>query len=240
MNKTAQFELPLMLPAQAQKHVTVNEALIRLDAGAQLTMISDQLTPPISAVEGACYLVPREAASAWSGKEGYIAVWCNGGWIFLRPRIGWRGWDQSQAAARIFDGAEWLSDAIAISGSGAATKHRIIEFDHVVTPGSESWTQLVIPAQSQVVGVSGRVISPIHGSGVTAWSLGVADSIDRFGSGIGIDFGSYLIGLSGVPITYYVETSLRISAEGGLFSGGAIRLAIHLQQLVPPRLKYED
>ena len=36
MAKTAQLDLPLVMPAQAQKHVTVNEALARLDAAAQL------------------------------------------------------------------------------------------------------------------------------------------------------------------------------------------------------------
>ena len=36
MARTAQLDLPLVMPAQAQKHVTVNEALARLDAAAQL------------------------------------------------------------------------------------------------------------------------------------------------------------------------------------------------------------
>ena len=35
MASTAQLALPLVAPAQAQKHVTVNEALARLDAAAQ-------------------------------------------------------------------------------------------------------------------------------------------------------------------------------------------------------------
>jgi hypothetical protein len=47
--------------------------------------------------------------------------------------------------------------------------------------------------------------------------------------------GSYLLGLSGTPVTYYGETPLVLSAEGGLFAAGRIRIALHLVQLVPPR-----
>ena len=57
------------LPAQAQKHVTVNEALARLDAAAQLRVISfAETTPPASAVDGAGYLVPAGATGAWAGQ----------------------------------------------------------------------------------------------------------------------------------------------------------------------------
>ena len=40
MVKTANLELPLVQAAQAQKHVTVNEALALLDAAAQLRLAS--------------------------------------------------------------------------------------------------------------------------------------------------------------------------------------------------------
>ena len=58
-----------VLPAQAQKHVTVNEALARLDAAAQLRVVSfAETTPPPSAVDGAGYAVPAGASGAWAGQ----------------------------------------------------------------------------------------------------------------------------------------------------------------------------
>lgn len=50
---TARLALPIMLPAQAQKHVTHNEALEKLDLVAQLTLEAfDALTPPTNPLDG--------------------------------------------------------------------------------------------------------------------------------------------------------------------------------------------
>ena len=86
------------MPAQAQKHVTVNEALARLDAVAQLRVVSSERRrrrrPP--AADGASYLVPAGATGDWAGPGGEIAVWSNGGWVYLAPKAGWRAWDESR------------------------------------------------------------------------------------------------------------------------------------------------
>jgi hypothetical protein len=236
MSRTAQLGLPLVLPAQAQKHVTVNEALARLDAAAQLRVVSfAETAPPSSAVDGEGYAVPAGASGAWSGKAGRIAIWCNGGWTFLAPKPGWRAWDEETGASRTFDGVGWLPNAVAVSAGGAATTSRVLEFDHPVAPGSTNLTAVAIPAMAQVVGVTGRVIDAIAGAGLTGWRIGVSGSNDRYGSGLGTAVNSYLLGLSGTPVTYYAATPLLISAEGGSFSGGVVRLAAHILELVPPR-----
>ena len=46
MTDTPRMSLPLLAPAQAQKHVTVNEALARIDALTHLTLASVSLTVP--------------------------------------------------------------------------------------------------------------------------------------------------------------------------------------------------
>ena len=46
MSDTYQFGLPLVQAAQAQKHVTVNEALTRLDAVAQMRVKADDWEIP--------------------------------------------------------------------------------------------------------------------------------------------------------------------------------------------------
>jgi hypothetical protein len=236
MAKTAQLDLPLVLPAQAQKHVTVNEALARLDATAQLRVVSSTVTaPPAGAADGASYLVPAGASGAWVGRMGQVAIWSNGGWIFLSPKAGWCAWDEGRGGCQRFDGTAWVPDALVVSSSGAATVVRVVEFDHAVSPGATNVTSVAIPDKAQVIGVTGRVLVQITGSGVTGWRIGVAGSANRYGSGLGVAAGSYLVGLSGAPVTYYQDTPLLLTAEGGALAGGILRLAIHLVELTPPR-----
>ena len=52
-HETARFGMPLLQPAQAQKHVTVNEALMRLDASVNLVIQSvSQVSPPLAVLAG--------------------------------------------------------------------------------------------------------------------------------------------------------------------------------------------
>jgi hypothetical protein len=236
MARTSQLDLPLVMPAQAQKHVTVNESLARLDAAAQLRVLSSLLlSPPSIGVDGQSYLVPAGATGAWDGRVGQIAVWSNGGWTYLLPKAGWRAWDESRTGYLVFDGMGWTPDAITVSPNGACARWSVIEFDHVVSPGSTNATSVSIPGNTQVLGVTGRVASALTGPGLTTWRIGVAGSDSRYGSGLGIGLNSYLIGLSGTPVTYYEATPLLFSAEGGSLSSGTVRLALHVVQLEPPR-----
>lgn len=237
MSKTAQLMLPLVMPAQAQKHVTVNQAFAILDALTQLRVESASISaPPEASAEGDAYLVPHAAEGAWKDKATSIAVSSNAGWIFLTPRPGWRAWDQEQAVWRIFDGSDWIANVLAISPRGARLSARIIEFDHTFRSGSTNATMGQIPSGAQVFGVSGRVIVPITGAGVSGWRVGVAGSDDRYGHGLGTALNSHIAGLSGAPVTYYSNTPLLLSAEGGSFATGVVRLAIHLLEIEPPRV----
>jgi len=235
MARTAQLDLPLVLPAQAQKHVTVNEALARLDAVAQLRVVSAAVaTPPASAPEGTAYLVPAGAAGDWLGQGGKIAVRSNGGWVFVAPHAGWRAWDVAAAGYRTCFGAGWVADAFAVSPGGAGTRLRVVEFDHAIVPGASNLTSVVIPSGAQVIGVTGRVVGALTG-GLSGWRVGVAGSDNRYASGLGVAKNSYLRGLSGAPVTYYSDTPLLLTAEGGAFAAGTVRLALHLVELEPPQ-----
>lgn len=236
MAKTAHLDLPLVMPSQAQKHVTVNESLARLDAAVQLRVLSAALQePPEGPSDGASYLVPQDATGAWQGKSGRIAVWSNGGWIFLGPKAGWRAWDESIAGYQLFDGTDWHVNAIAASPGGASMGWKIVEFDHEIAPGGENLTSVPIPAQTQVLGVTGRVSVALQGAGLSGWRVGVDGSDNRYASGIGKELDSVLVGLSGTAVTYYAPTPLLLTAEGGTFASGRIRLALHLLEINPPR-----
>lgn len=101
--------LPYILPSQAQKHVTHNEALRQLDAIVQLVVISAHLTvPPAAAIPGERYIVGPSATGDWSGQDGAIAVAETGGWIFYGAQPGWRAEDLSTNTQIRFNGTEWI------------------------------------------------------------------------------------------------------------------------------------
>lgn len=104
---TANLDLPYILPSQAQKHVTHNEALQRLDALTQLTIAQAASMPPASPPEGACYVIENSPVGAWAGREGKLAFRQDGDWIFLTPRAGWRAWFIAEGKLKIHDGTTW-------------------------------------------------------------------------------------------------------------------------------------
>lgn len=234
MARTTQLGLPLVLPSQAQKHVTVNEALVRLDAAAQLSVLSAaERVAPASVVEGDTYIVASGSSGAWSNRSGEVAIWSNGGWVFLSPKQGWRAWNKAAASALFYDGASWQPGVISVSSGGASTRNIIIEFDHLVTAGVVNLTSTKIPAGMQVIGLSGRILESIRGA--SSWRAGVQGADNRYASGLSVAKDAYLSGLSGAPVTYYENTPLCLTAEGAAFNGGRVRLAIHGLQISPPR-----
>ena len=236
MSETANLGLPLVMAAQAQKHVTVNEALVRLDALSQLVVSSRTVAaPPVSATDGATYAVPPGAEGEWAGQGGRLALRVGGGWDYLDPKAGWRGWIADEGQSAVFDGTEWASAAVAVSAGGAAFGARVVDIDHEVVAGSESVTGPVIPAQSVVFGVTGRVIEGLGGS-AASFRVGIGGlSTDRYGSGIGPGAGAWFRGITGSPLAYYADTPLTLTAEGGAFGGGIVRMSVHLVELGLPR-----
>lgn len=235
MANTPMLNLPLLSPSQAQKHVTVNEALSYLDLITHLTVQAGDLTaPPTSPSDGDAYLLPIGGEDAWAGEDGKIAVFFNGGWRFSTPRVGWRAWSLAKGSYLTFDGTGWVHAENAVSAGGAGLASRVIETDHVITAGASSLSAAIIPSHASVIGVTARVIGPITGS-LTSWRVGVVGADDRYGSGLGLDLNSYAKGLSGSPLTYWGDTELLLTAEGGAFTAGQVRLAVHCSELVPPR-----
>ena len=159
----------------------------------------------------------------------------NAGWAIVTPQAGWQGWLADEGTMAAVDGTTWVAGLGAVSANGAGTSVRVIELDHTLTAGGTSDTAPVIPAQSSVIGVTARVLTTISGS-AAAWRLGVAGSDDRYGTGLGLAAGSWARGLTGTPLAYYSDTPLRLSGEGGDFSDGTVRLAVHVMKLALPRI----
>nr|WP_246413881.1 DUF2793 domain-containing protein [Rubricella aquisinus] len=192
-------------------------------------------TPPVTPEEGTVYAVGSGATGAWAGEDGMLAIAVNGGWRFVVPKRGWAAWDVALDRGLVFDGTDWADTMAAPSAGGAATVARVIEFDHVITAGASNATLGVIPARGVVHAVTARVIGAITGTGTTGWQLGVSGSPDRHGTGLGLALNSYAAGVTGQPVTYWSDTPLLLTAEGGDFTAGSVRIAIHLTEFTPPR-----
>lgn len=104
--------LPLILPAQAQKHVTHNEALAQLDLIVQLTVISRTLTTALALPTlGDRYIVAAGATGAWAGQSGRIALFGEAGWQFTEALPGWQAHVLTEAQTAVFDGLAWKTQA---------------------------------------------------------------------------------------------------------------------------------
>lgn len=74
MAETTHLGLPVLEAGQAQKHVTVNEALHLLDGVVQLAVIDrDLAAPPGAPGEGDRYIVAAGATGDWSGQDDAVA-----------------------------------------------------------------------------------------------------------------------------------------------------------------------
>lgn len=236
MVDTPVLGLPLLQAAQAQKHVIVNEALVRIDGLAQLVLLSVAVgLPPVLASDGDCYGVPLGAVNDWAGHDGEVAIFPNGGWVFSTPSVGWKAWIMDASAEALFDGDEWVSGVSAVSSNGAGLIHEVIEVDHVISAGASSAVVAGLPASTIVYGVTGRVKTALGGA-LTGWRLGVAGSDNRYGSGVSASVGSWVRGMTSSPITYYSAEDLVLTAEGANFVDGEVRLAVHIARLTLPSL----
>lgn len=239
---TPRLGLPYVAAGQAQKHVTVNEAFARLDGLVQTAVVSRAVAAqPADPDDGALYILPAGATgAAWAVEvEGALMRFEAGGWRRLDPRIGHIGWVADEAVALVFDGADWrpLSEFLdfetlvaATSPSGGRTRFAILEED-VAPSGATGTTTMVIPARAIVFAVTTRTLTAI--TGPAAYDCGVSGEPSKFGGSLGAAAGSTNVGVIG-PTAFYSDTPVLLTGVGGTFTGGTVRVAIHLIQFDAP------
>ncbi len=116
MDNSPNLVLPYIQAAQAQKHITHNEAIRALDAIVQISVADRDLSaPPGSPTEGSRYLVAAAPTGAWSGQAGKIAAWQDGGWLFYTPKAGWLAYVADESILIAYSGSAWTS----VSGSSS-------------------------------------------------------------------------------------------------------------------------
>ena len=110
---STRLDLPFLQAAQAQKHVTHNEALLRLDLLVQLVVEGfDALTPPSLPVEGQVWALGLAPTGDWAGQGGKLAAHVEGGWLFLSPGEGWLATSRAGEIRR-WSGSAWVAPLIA-------------------------------------------------------------------------------------------------------------------------------
>jgi len=108
--------LSLLAPGQALKHVTVNEALLKLDVLIQLTIKEKVDFPPDDADVSDIFIVGDHPEGDFTGQTGALAILRYGIWMFIQAKEGWRAYDKNRAKMIIFDGIRW-SDVLGSSSA---------------------------------------------------------------------------------------------------------------------------
>jgi Protein of unknown function (DUF2793) len=247
MSNTTNLVLPFLAVGQAQKHVTVNEALRKLDALVQMSVVSaTTLAEPSSPPDGVVYIVPPGKTGAhWSAYAGHaLAYYRDGAWAEIAPREGWLAFVKDAGRLLVYRGASWspaaagLADANIFTATqtfasphAASLSPQIIE-EELTLSGASATSATAIPNGSICFGVSERVTQAV--TGASSFKIGISGELNKFGDLLGLSLGSTNFGIIG-PTAFYADTPVAITANGSDFTGGKVRLAIHVLRVTPPQ-----
>ena len=116
MPDTPNLALPLIAAAQAQKHVTHNEALLAIDALLHCAVKDKDLkAPPAAPADGDRYIVAATPTGAWTGKAGMIAAWQDGVWRFYAAKAGMIAFVVDETSLYHYNGSAWAPGVAAVS-----------------------------------------------------------------------------------------------------------------------------
>ena len=109
MSATTHLNIALVEQAQAQKEVTVNQALTRIDAllntGAKSRTTN---TPPVSPVSGDLYIIGSSPTGAWLSQAGNLAYY-DQVWKFIVPNTGVTLWVNDENLIYTYSSAAWVA-----------------------------------------------------------------------------------------------------------------------------------
>lgn len=110
MSNTSNLQLPYLAVGQAQKHVTLNQSLRRLDAIIQLGVVSATTSvQPSSPTDGAVYIVPAGKSGAnWAAFANWsLGYYRDGAWEQIAPREGWVTYVRDTDRLMTYNGSGW-------------------------------------------------------------------------------------------------------------------------------------
>lgn len=108
---SARLGLPYLAAGQLQKHVTLNEALTRLDALVQSAAVSRSIAAqPVSPAEGSLYILPPSATgTVWANRApGDLMRFEAGGWSVVAVPEGITVWVEDELTLVVREGGGWV------------------------------------------------------------------------------------------------------------------------------------
>lgn len=204
---SSNLALPFLQPGQAQKHVTHNEALERLDVLAQLGLEAfGSVTPPVAPAEGEAHGIGAGAGGAWAGQDGCIAAWLGQDWVFIDPAEGWRAWGRAEAELRAWDGAAWTPvtgdlsdlDGVGIGAAWDASNRLVVASEASLLTHAGAGHQLKVNKAAS--GDTGSLLFQTDWSGRAEMGLTGSDDFAVKVSGDGADWKTVLQGDAGSGI----------------------------------------
>lgn len=198
--------LPYLLAAQAQKHVTHNEALRLLDAMVHLSVLDrTRAAPPVSPTDGDRHIVASGATGLWSGWDLNVAFWVDGVWMRLVPRPGWLAWIAAEQMFLVWNGSAWepvgepvdVSDAVfSLVNDADPTKRALFSLSGISTGTTRTFTlpntssELAILAGTQTFTGNKTFSGTLTASGTVtvsaaSASIGTATGTATYGLGTG-------------------------------------------------------
>lgn len=145
---TTRLQLPFLAAGQAQKHITVNESLLRLDALVQLATVSvSTASQPGSPADGDVYILPSgKSGAAWSSMaDGAIAHYRDGAWEAISPREGWLAHAADVDRFYAYSGAAWIELGAAL-GAWRIIAHSAVAAALTGTTAETALASIAIPA----------------------------------------------------------------------------------------------
>ncbi len=145
-SNTANLQLPFLAVGQAQKHVTLNESLRRLDALVQLNVVSATTTAqPGSPADGEAWIVPSGKTGAqWdSFADGSLGYYRDGAREEISPREGWLAYVRNTDKLMVYTGTGWSVSVLrgALELGTAAVKNTGTSGDALpLLDGANTWS----------------------------------------------------------------------------------------------------
>ena len=166
MATTTHLGITLLEQSQAQKEITVNEALARIDALLNSGAIDRDLnTPPVSPAEGDVYIVGASPTGSWSGKARQVAYF-DQIWRFIAPNEGLLVWLNDENQHVVFDGTNWQAVITSGGGGGGGSTGP----QPMVCEGRLTLTSNTPVTTSDVTAATTLFFTPFRGSRVALYS----------------------------------------------------------------------
>ena len=232
METSPRHNLPYIMPSQAQKHVTHNEAVRMIDGLIQTSVLDRDLTsPPANPEDGDLYVIASPASGEWSGMDDQLAAFQDDVWMFFAPQNGHLVWVSDEETLLVRHENNWQTismselETLGINTSADASNRLAVSSDAILFTHASSDHRLKINKSSQTdtasllfqTGFSGR--AEIGTTGDDALHIKTSGDGTQWSEALVIDGSSGSVqfpatpALNGIPIFNLFEDAGRFAGS---------------------------